>query len=319
MTKSTKYTLYSDFKKLLEERGFKINPFREIEYGLQFIVFRNDVSGIIRIFESKKGLKLDFSQVKNDDIKESLKTISNILTSKPGKTLSFDKAKKEKEEAQYQDGPEKDPENLIGIDESGKGDYFGPLVVAAVQTTEATIPLLKKMGVADSKTLTDTRILELEPQIKALCEHNVLTMGNHSYNTIYKNMQNLNHILAWAHARVIENMLEKVDCRHALSDQFGNKSLIQTHLFGRGKQITLYQRHHAESNIAVAAASILARASYLDRLDRLKKEYGMEFPKGCSKKTKIAAHYFVSQIGEKNLENVAKLHFKLTQELLDQV
>jgi ribonuclease HIII len=140
-------------------------------------------------------------------------------------------------------------------------------------------------------------------------------MGNKSYNEIYEKINNLNHMLAWGHARVLENVLNQVDCQVALSDQFGNPALVQNNLMAKGRQITLFQRHGAESNLAVAAASILAREAFVSTLEKMEAAFEMNFPKGCSVETQKAAKAFVTRYGMESLNVVAKLHFKLTAAL----
>jgi len=98
----------------------------------------------------------------------------------------------------------------IGIDESGKGDYFGPLVIAAVFVDATTQGELKLMGVRDSKKLSDGRILELAPDIKTICPHSVIAIGPQKYNELYAKIKNLNRLLAWGHAKALETLLERV-------------------------------------------------------------------------------------------------------------
>ncbi len=148
----------------------------------------------------------------------------------------------------------------IGIDESGKGDYFGPLVIAAVFVTPTTQTDLSLMQVRDSKKLSDGRVREMAPDIRLLCPHSIVAIGPQRYNELYTKIRNLNRLLAWGHARALENLLQQVDCSLAIADQFGDEQLILNALQEKGKQIRLVQRTKAESDLAVAAASILARA-----------------------------------------------------------
>src|SRR5581483_11842598 len=114
----------------------------------------------------------------------------------------------------------------IGIDESGKGDYFGPLVVAAVFVTPALEPDLKLMQVRDSKRISDGRILEMAQDISQVCKHSIVAIGPKRYNELYAQIRNLNRLLAWGHARALENILEQVNCSLAISDQFGDERFI---------------------------------------------------------------------------------------------
>ncbi|CBK40754.1 Ribonuclease HIII (fragment) [Nitrospira defluvii] len=206
--------------------------------------------------------------------------------------------------------------NRIGIDESGKGDYFGPLVIAAVFVTPALEQDLALMQVRDSKKISDGRILEMAPDIRLLCPHSLVAIGPQRYNELYAKIKNLNRLLAWGHARALENLLQQVDCDLAIADQFGDERLILNALQEKGKQIRLVQRTKAESDLAVAAASILARADFLQRLDRLSQELSTTLPKGASAAVELAGRMVVKKYGRDRLGSVAKLHFKTTKQVL---
>ena len=207
--------------------------------------------------------------------------------------------------------------NLIGIDESGKGDYFGPLVVAAVRVEPHQKEELDALGVTDSKKLSPKAITFLAQQITKRCQHSLLILGNQSYNEIYDKFQNLNHILAWGHLKVLESTLKQGDCKHALSDQFADPSLLKNNLLTRNLDVTLYQRPRAESNIAVACASILARYNFVNELNKISTHYKLTFPKGSTKKSLEMAIEFCKDVGKKELHNVAKLHFNVTKQMED--
>ncbi len=204
----------------------------------------------------------------------------------------------------------------IGIDESGKGDYFGPLVIAAVFVDATTQDELALMQVRDSKKISDGRILEMAPDIKIICPHSVITIGPHKYNELYAKIRNLNRLLAWGHAKALETLLERVSCERAIADQFGDERLILNALQEKGRKIVLEQRTKAESDIAVAAASILARAEFLVRLKRLSGEIGTTLPKGASPAVELAGKMVVKKYGQERLGTVAKLHFKTTKAVL---
>ncbi|HSA87126.1 MAG TPA: ribonuclease HIII [Nitrospira sp.] len=205
----------------------------------------------------------------------------------------------------------------IGIDESGKGDYFGPLVIAAVFVDATTQGELALMQVRDSKKVSDGRVLELAPDIKTICPHSIIAIGPQKYNELYAKIKNLNRMLAWGHAKALENLLERgVVCERAISDQFGDERLILNALQEKGRKIFLEQRTKAESDLAVAAASVLARAEFLIRLRRLSDEVGTTLPKGASQAVELAAKMIIKKHGRERLDSVAKLHFKTTQAVL---
>ena len=205
----------------------------------------------------------------------------------------------------------------IGIDESGKGDYFGPLVIAAVFVDATTQGELALMNVRDSKKISDGRILEMAPDIRTICPHSIIAIGPQRYNELYRKIRNLNRLLAWGHAKALETLLDRVSCGRAIADQFGDEQLILNALQEKGRTIVLEQRHKAESDLAVAAASILARAEFLLRLKRLSDEIGTALPKGASPAVELAGRMIVKKHGEERLGSVAKLHFKTTQAVLE--
>ena len=203
----------------------------------------------------------------------------------------------------------------IGVDESGKGDFFGPLVIASVLTDEKTAKYFTELGMKDSKKLSDKKILSFAQEIKKHSPHSIIAISNGRYNELYSNIKNLNKLLAWGHARAIENILEKNSCEYALSDQFGDESLIKNALMKNGSNIRLEQMVRAESDIAVAAASILARATFVQKMDNMENTYGIKFPKGCSGLVKTAACEFISKYGKDRLKEVCKAHFKTYNEV----
>jgi ribonuclease HIII len=198
----------------------------------------------------------------------------------------------------------------IGTDESGKGDFFGPLVTAGVFVNEKNRKLFEDLGIRDSKTLKDDKIIKMALEIQKNSAFSVIAISNKKYNELYNKFKNLNKLLAWSHASVIENILEKTDCKMALSDKFGDESLIKNALKTKGKQIILEQRVRGESDIAVAAASVLARATFVNKMQSMEKFYGLEFSKGCNDTVKSQAKNFISKYGKDRLNEVCKMHFK---------
>ncbi|MEO5658074.1 MAG: ribonuclease HIII [Nitrospiria bacterium] len=209
------------------------------------------------------------------------------------------------------------PESWIGVDESGKGDYFGPLVIAAVCVDTETAAMLRGSGIRDSKTLSDRKIADLSPEIEGLCRTSVVAIGPAKYNELYAKFKNLNKLLGWGHARAIENLLEAgCPASMALSDQFGDERFIKDALLEKGRLIRLEQRHRAEEDVAVAAASILARAEFVRRLAKLSEEAGLTLPKGASNLVDAAARRLVKDRGAGALPVFAKVHFKTTAKIL---
>lgn len=206
----------------------------------------------------------------------------------------------------------------IGSDEAGKGDYFGPLVVAAVYADEVALERLPEAGVKDSKRVSSMkRLWELEKAAKQICPaFEVVLISPARYNELLDKMGNLNRLLAWAHARAIENVLEKKpDCALAVTDQFGDEKYLEQSLMKRGRRIRLLQRVRAEDDPAVAAASTLARAAFVRSLERLSAEAGVELPRGAAHVVPTGREIY-ERGGEELLRRVAKWHFKTTKQVV---
>ncbi len=205
--------------------------------------------------------------------------------------------------------------SVIGIDEAGKGDYFGPLVIGAVFVDSESINMLSSLGIRDSKLLSDSKIKQLFQEIEKRCKIVHVKINPRKYNELYSEIKNLNHILAWGHARALENILSNVKCEYAISDQFGNENLIKSRLMQLGRKIKLIQQPKAENNIAVAAASIVARYFFLQESEKIGRRYKIKFPKGASQEVEKVAKDFVSKYGKEELKEVAKIHFKTTDKI----
>jgi len=222
-------------------------------------------------------------------------------------------------------GPEtKDDDNLsllktligksrIGTDESGKGDFFGPLVIAGVYVNAETEVRLEAAGVKDSKLLKDINIFSSAEQIRQILDkddYELVVIAPEKYNRMYASIKNLNKLLAWGHARVLENILSRHSCDCALADRFGDEKRIKQALMEKGSKLCLHQVHRAERDTAVAAASILARDRFVREMESLSQQFKIELPKGASSRVEAAGRSFVKTYGPETLKKVAKLHFK---------
>lgn len=306
MSEQSLQTRYDEIKQKLRDGGIDVTAYTSISYGIQFSVSIHDWSGVIRIYQNKKKvIRNDYSQLKNGEY--SSKVISIIEQMEPEEKIA---------DVVEVGLP------VIGTDESGKGDYFGPLVAAGVYVDEKSAKLLNFEGVRDSKKLSDKKNLELAQKIMSISngKFSIIEISPEKYNDLYeqfmKEKKNLNTLLAWGHAKAIEELLAKVDCDTAIADQFADERFIQSKLQERGKKLNLIQMHKAEQNIAVAAASILARARFLEKLSTLSAEYKIDLPKGVSVDVVNNAKKIFREYGEKHLRKVAKLHFKTTEKVL---
>ena len=208
----------------------------------------------------------------------------------------------------------------FGIDESGKGDFFGPLVIAGAYVDADITRALIDAGIQDSKRITsDAKIRTLAAEIRKTprITFEVIVIGPSRYNELYRKIGNLNRLLAWGHAKTIENLSRKrPDCPRALSDQFANPRELERALRGKELQIELQQRTKAESDTAVAAASILAREAFIDWLKAKGEQFGCELPRGASGKVRKVAAQLVDDKGSSVLNELCKTHFKTAEEWL---
>jgi ribonuclease HIII len=220
--------------------------------------------------------------------------------------------------AAVQSGPQGDPFGLgtprIGGDESGKGDYFGPLVVAAFHLDAATAEQLRDAGIADSKRLSDSAILKLAGVLDKTGRGEVLRLMPSDYNPAWRKSRNLNVLLAGLHGRCVSALIKRVGppgC--VVIDQFARDSRHLSAALPANTRLVTETR--GERDLAVAAASILARAAFVEGLRELEHEYGMSFPPGAGPPVLKAARAFVRACGADELARVAKLHFKTTEQL----
>lgn len=313
----TQIDIIAHVRSVLANAGFLVGPVKEIQYGVQFTVTKGNFSRFIRVYHSaKKGYTVDISQIGSCDTARQIQDILSRAAEYPG-----------------DDKPQDISSPLVGCDESGKGDYFGPLVTAAVYIGSLKEEqFLWQVGVRDCKALSNERVLELAVQIKRLGQTNycITTLHPSLYNSQYEQIMNLNVLLARAHASTIESLLENKFGKNAfhafnkdlpasitvLVDQFASdENVLRENMLSMGNMTNLVQRTKAESNIAVAAASILARAEFLTQLRQLSENHNISFPAG-STNVVDAARCFVEQEGMDQLGNVAKIHFKTTMEVV---
>jgi len=205
------------------------------------------------------------------------------------------------------------PNAWIGIDETGKGDYFGPLVTAAVRIQSSDLGWLAELGVGDSKAISDRVIRPLARQLREALPHAVVMVGPTRYNELYAEIRNLNKLLAWTHATAAEEVLATHDAELILSDQFAKAAIVPKYFRGPGRDVRYAQRTRAEDDPAVACASIIARAAFLSALGALEREHGVRLPKGAGSPVIKAGRDIIRSHGVALLPSVAKMHFKTSQ------
>ncbi len=211
-----------------------------------------------------------------------------------------------------------DKQPRIGVDEAGKGDFFGPLCVASAYADSEQVIKLVKLGVKDSKTMSDKKVLDMAKIIRSLCVHHTIRIGPEKYNELYQKFGNLNHLLAWGHATCIKELVEKTACTNVIIDQFASKTIVPQALKRYQLEVMLTQRHRAEEDVVVAAAACLARAAFLERLAALGKQFEIELPKGASQKTIQTGIKIARKLGPDGLAKVSKKHFKTFDDVMQQ-
>ena len=291
--------IVESFSAILKEQAFLVSAPVLNTYNYEIRVQKGAVRLKILVYFGKSGNKTVIQGNKDSQLYIDM---NNLLFAK-----KMDVAENEFPE----------PLHYIGTDESGKGDYFGPLVVAGVIVDSVTSVQLKKIGVKDSKLLSDDVIKKLSARIKNIVNNkfNIIVITPKTYNNLHAKMKNVNRILGWSHAKVIENLLVKEDVNEAISDKFGDERLIKDSLQEKGKKINLMQFTKAEKYTAVAAASILARNRFNEWFDEQSKKNNLILPKGASKIVDDTLKGIKEKYGVGFLNEIAKVHFKTTNKI----
>lgn len=209
--------------------------------------------------------------------------------------------------------------SVLGSDETGTGDYFGPITVAAVYVPASKIELINELGVKDSKMLSDDYMRKIAPDLRAACVHSVLVLRNEKYNSLQAKGYSQGKMKAMMHNKALQNTLtkmapEKPEC--ILIDQFAERGVYYNYLKTEREivQESVYFSTKAEQlHVAVATASILARAAFLKEMDRLSEIAGLELMKGASNKVDVQAARIWRKQGEEFLRSITKWHFANTE------
>jgi len=289
----------SEIKKslaILKNNGYETSQPRKGNYCFEISISSKSDKLKLLIYFGKKGIKKVLQGNRDSAI------FSNV------NSLLFEELPFEKHDFE-------EPREYIGTDESGKGDFFGPLVIAGVFVDIEKKKKLDEIGVRDSKLISHGLIRNLAESIKKISGQecfNIVIINPPRYNELYAKFGNLNKLLAWGHAKVLENILNQKESVTAISDKFGDERLILESLQEKGKRLQLHQFHKAEKYTAVAAASILARDRFNDWFDKQKKELMIDLPKGSSQKVKDAARQIKAQYSDEILHKLTKAHFKIT-------
>ncbi len=296
LTESEKLSL------LLQKECFLVSPLIKKIYNYEFVVNSGKNEAKILVYFGKKGIKKVLQGNEQTQLYNKLKQIlfgAELFVQDDEFNIDF--------------------ENYIGTDESGKGDYFGPLVVASVYVDKNSKNDLEKIGVRDSKLLSDSMIISLEDKIKELVNGNfdIVIINPEKYNQLYESFGNLNKLLGWAHSKAMENLAQKINCKNVISDKFGNEQIIKNELAKKKLELNLYQTPKAERFIGVAAASILARAKVINWFKVKEKELGINLKKGASSKVEKIAKDILKNTNDNYLRKMIKFHFKNSKNIFN--
>lgn len=209
--------------------------------------------------------------------------------------------------------------SLIGSDEVGTGDFFGPITVCAAFVKKEQIPLLKELGVQDSKNLNDEKISNIAKQLLTFLPYSLLILPNEKYNDLQKSGMSQGKMKALLHNQAINHLLNKISPEKPeaiLIDQFAKENIYYQYLKGQKNvhKENVYFSTKAEGiHIAVAAASIIARHAFVQQFDKLSRSAGFTIPKGAGKQVDIAAARLIKEKGRESLPHFVKLHFANTE------
>lgn len=205
----------------------------------------------------------------------------------------------------------------IGIDESGKGDFFGNIVVAGVIFDKTKEEFFKDLNVRDSKKIEDKRIKFLAKEIKKNLFYEIVSITPKKFNELYKSFKNINVFLAWAYSKVILNLLKIEKVSLILIDKFTTKNYIDLFLKNKNINVERIEIIKGERDPAIACASIVARDSFLTSLTILERKWGFSFPKGGGEIVDKSGIEFVKKFGIEKLNEVAKINFRNYKKILE--
>ena len=289
-------------RSLLEDSGAYISFIRHIDHGVQYRVTRGPESVIVNVYSSGK-ISTGGKASSLRDIVENWRLAQTNAVANVHTAIA---------------ATEPDSTPRVGTDEAGKGDYFGPLVVAGVRILGAEIAeKLHSVGARDSKTLSVLGAVNVARRILTSAgpeNTRVVVLPPKEYEVRrHAADNNVNKLLAQVNVQIFEE-LESEEVKLFVIDEFGKaaRSCVEPWL---PSGVRLVVRPGAEDDVAVAAASVLARARYLEEMDALSEEIGFELPRGATH-VLGAARRVAEQHGLEGLEEVAKVHFSTTARVL---
>ena len=279
--------------KICASHDFLISPLIKKEYNFEVKVSKNSSNTKILVYFGKKGVK---TVLQGDEKSSQLNELRSLVYDEP--------------ELIFSNSEIIDPSEYIGSDECGKGDIFGPLVVGAVFVNEESKQKLKKIGVKDSKELSETQITSLANKIKKISMNNysIVRINPSEYNRLYTKYSNLNKLLGYVHSKAISDLLDNIECNYVITDKFSSREL-EISSVAKYANVNFLQIEKGESYIGVAAASILARDNINDWFNNTVVN-GISLGKGASIEVQRLAKMLYDKLSKEKIESIAKLHFK---------
>ncbi|MCD4651854.1 MAG: ribonuclease HIII [Candidatus Cloacimonetes bacterium] len=282
------------FLERIETEGYRLTDEKPINYGIRLMLEKENSScGVTFYYSKKKGLSWIIDKKKGSTLHVKLAVF--IATLFQPRLHNW--------------------KTWCGTDESGKGDVFGPLVTCGFVVEESIIPDLLTIGVKDSKRCTAEQIESIARELHRSYRERieVVTLQPEKYNDLYNSFRNqgkkLNELLTWMHSRAIVSLRERMPFEGALVDQFA-KNIRFNNAIKDTNKIQIKAATKAESDPAVAAASILARYHFLQGIKRISTKFGMKFPRGAGAGIAEAGDEFLQHWPRERMKEVAKLHFK---------
>jgi ribonuclease HIII len=310
-------------REFASRRGWQIVEEREIDYGYRLVVFDGFTRNNVDFYPSGKIVIQGIPGALRDELgrwREERTTAAVLQTGIV--SLPFDDMPPIEKPVSVEQAvtvpiskPTARESIVLGV--AGREDYFGPLVVSAIRVDAWAEAQFSMLGIQDGALLSDEIILAKAEEIKTICAHSLVTIGPARYNEAFGRVQKQDSVWAWGNVRAIENMLEKATCERVVARQFGDEAIVESALGKKGHQITLEQSTDSQVNIAVAVANILADAEYVRCLDQLAQRVGQKLLRGAVDQAIIqVGREIVAKGGKNALGEVAKLHFELTQKIL---
>mgnify|MGYP000195165734 FL=1 len=227
---------------------------------------------------------------------------------------------KEKQEEQKKKDQKYHNCSSVGSDEVGTGDYFGPIVVTAAYVKKEDVEKLEKLGVGDSKKITDDKIKKITPELIKIVKYRSMILTNKEYNEKYTKDINMNKIKAILHNKVLYQLMteEKPNIEYIVVDEFARENRYYEYLNGIPniqRNITFMTKAE-DKNLAVASASIISRYIFLKEFDKLSDSIHIPLPKGAGRDVDEIGEEIVEKYGEEKLQEIAKVNFKNTDRIL---